>query len=288
MTMESTPALELRGVCREFDDFALRDVNFTLPAGCILGMVGENGAGKTTTIRLIMNTLRRDAGEIRVLGQDNTAPAFQALKQDIGVVLDEACFPEMLNARQIGRVMAKIYENWDDALYQSYLERFSLPEKKVFKDYSRGMKMKLAIATALAHRPRLLILDEPTSGLDPVVRDEIVTLFEDFSRDEDHSILISSHITSDLEKLCDYIAFLHKGRLRFFEEKDRLLEEYAIVRCTAEQLSDLPEEAVLGREIGKYGARALVRRTEVASVFTPERPTLEDIILFLSKEDGRV
>jgi ABC-2 type transport system ATP-binding protein len=276
-------AVELRDVSRSFGDFALRDVSFSLPRGCILGLVGENGAGKSTTIRLIMNTLRRDAGTITVLGQDNTAPAFRDVKEDIGVVLDEAYFPEVLTVRQVERIMAGTYRRWDSALFAGYLQRFGLPEKKAFRDFSRGMKMKLAIAVALSHSPRLLLLDEATSGLDPMIRDDILDLFAEFTRDEDHSILISSHILSDLEKLCDYIAFLHQGQLLFCEEKDRLLEEYGLVTCTEAQLEELPEDAVLGIRRSPYGAKALVRRSGVSGAFAAERCSIEDIILYLAK-----
>jgi ABC-2 type transport system ATP-binding protein len=276
-------AVELRDVSRSFGDFALRDVSFSLPRGCILGLVGENGAGKSTTIRLIMNTLRRDAGTITVLGQDNTAPAFRDVKEDIGVVLDEAYFPEVLTVRQVERIMAGTYRRWDSALFAGFLQRFGLPEKKAFRDFSRGMKMKLAIAVALSHSPRLLLLDEATSGLDPMIRDDILDLFAEFTRDEDHSILISSHILSDLEKLCDYIAFLHQGQLLFCEEKDRLLEEYGLVTCTEAQLEELPEDAVLGIRRSPYGAKALVRRSGVSGAFAAERCSIEDIILYLAK-----
>ena len=283
----STNAIELHGVRKHFDGFDLQDITFALPKGCILGLVGENGAGKSTTIRLIMNAMARDGGEITVLGCDNTDPAFRAVKEDIGVVLDEACFPSVLNAKQIGKTMAGIYARWDDALYQSYLKRFNLPEKKKVKDFSRGMKMKLAIAAALSHHPRLLILDEATSGLDPIVRDEILEMFSEFTRNPDHSILISSHIVSDLEKLCDYIAFIHGGRLLFCEEKDALLEKYGVVTCTRDQLADLPEDAVVSIRTNEYGAQALVVKNAVSAAFAPERPLMEDIILFMVKGGNR-
>ena len=284
----STNAIELRGVSRRFDGFALQNVSFTLPKGCILGLVGENGAGKSTTIKLIMNVLQPDSGEITVLGSSNTAAEFSNLKQDIGVVLDEATFPAVLNAKQLGKVMAGIYSRWDGALYRSYLQRFGLPEKKKFKDFSRGMKMKLAIAAALSHHPRLLILDEATSGLDPIVRDEILEIFSEFTRDPEHAVLISSHIVSDLEKLCDYIAFLHGGELLFCQEKDALLEKYGIVACTHEQLADLPKDAVISLRANQYGIQALVERSAVSSVFAQEKPTMEDIILFMVKGEKPV
>ena len=195
---------------------------------------------------------------------DAASPEFRAVKEDVGVVLDEAYYPETLTAVQVGKVMAGTYRRWEQGTYEGFLRRFGLPEKKPFKDFSRGMKMKLAIAVALSHQPKLLILDEATSGLDPIVRDEVLEIFNEFTREEDHSILISSHILSDLEKLCDYIAFLHQGRLLFCDEKDQLLEAYGIFTGTAEQLESLREEAVMGREASGYGGvRALVRRDEV-------------------------
>ena len=277
-------ALELRNVSRSFSDFHLGEISFDLPSGTILGLVGENGAGKSTTIRLIMDALRPDGGTIRVLGMDNRDPGFRQLKEDIGVVLDEAYFPESLNAAQVGKVMAATYSRWDQGLYESYLTRFNLPEKKPFKDFSRGMRMKLAIAVALSHQPRLLILDEATSGLDPIVRDEVLDIFNEFTREEDHSILLSSHIVSDLEKICDYIAFLHKGKLVLFEEKDQLLERYGLFTGSAEELEALTPEAVVAREGNRYGGvQALVKRELAPAGMRLEQPTVEDIILSLVK-----
>ena len=276
-------AIEIRSLRKEYPGFLLDDISFDLPSGSIVGLVGENGAGKSTTIKLIMNAIRKDGGSVKVLGTDNESPDFSQLKNDIGVVLDDAYFPETLSAVNVGKVMANTYRNWDAAEYRRLLDWFSLPDKKAFVEYSRGMKMKLAIAVALSHRPRLLILDEATSGLDPMVRDEVIDVFNDFTREEDHSILLSSHIVSDLEKICDYVAFIHKGRLLLMEEKDRLLDQYMVARMPEEQLADLPEEAVVGVKKGNYGAEALVRRELVSPAFPLERTTLEEIILFLAK-----
>ena len=280
----SDNALELWHVSRRLGDFELRDVNLTLPKGCILGLVGENGAGKSTTIRLLTGELWPDSGTVSVLDAEPGSPDFRSVKERLGVVLDDAWFPEILNARQVGTMMAMTYESWDAELYESYLARFALPREKNFKDYSRGMRMKLAIAVALSHSPRLLVLDEATAGLDPIVRDEVLELFNEFTREEDHSILISSHILSDLEKLCDYIAFLHQGRLLFCDEKDRLLEEYGIFVGTADQVNSLQDGAVVARENSSFGGvRCLVKRALVPAGWALERPTVEDIVLFLVK-----
>ena len=276
--------IELSHIQKSFGDFAIRDLNLTVPAGTICGLVGENGAGKSTTIRLLMGALRPDAGAARVLGADVSSPEFLQVKEDVGVVLDEAYFPESLNAVQVGKIMAATYRRWDQAAYDGCLKRFDLPGNKQFKDFSRGMRMQLASAVALSHQPKLLVLDEATAGLDPIVRDEILDIFNEFTREEDHSILISSHILSDLEKLCDYIAFLHKGQLLFCEEKDRLLEEHGIFEGSRENLDCLLPEAIVAREENRYGGvRALVKRELAPAGFHLEKPTVEDIVLFLVK-----
>ena len=277
-------AIELSHINKSFGDFAIRDLNLTVPSGTICGLVGENGAGKSTTIRLLMGALRPDSGTASVLGTDVSSPEFREVKEDVGVVLDEAYFPESLNAVQVGKIMAATYRRWDQKLYDGYLKRFDLPPSKQFKDFSRGMRMKLAIAVALSHQPKLLVLDEATAGLDPIVRDEVLDIFNEFTREEDHSILISSHILSDLEKLCDYIAFIHQGNLLFCEEKDRLLEEYGIFTDSAEQLECLLPEAIVAREPNGYGGvRALIRRDLAPAGFQLEKPSVEDIVLFLVK-----
>ena len=284
----SDNALELWHVSRRLGDFELRDVNLTLPKGCILGLVGENGAGKSTTIRLLTRELWPDSGTVSVLDAEPGSPDFRSVKERLGVVLDDAWFPEILNARQVGTMMAMTYESWDAELYESYLARFALPREKNFKDYSRGMRMKLAIAVALAHRPEVLLLDEATAGLDPIVRDEVLEIFREFSEAEDHAILISSHILSDLEKLCDYIAFLHQGKLLFCQEKDRLLETYGLFVGTRQQAEELAEDAVLAREDSGFGGvRAIVRRDAVPACLPLEKPTVEDIILAMVRKEQK-
>ena len=284
----SDNALELWHVSRRLGDFELRDVNLTLPKGCILGLVGENGAGKSTTIRLLTGELWPDSGTVSVLDAEPGSPDFRSVKERLGVVLDDAWFPEILNARQVGTMMAMTYESWDAELYESYLARFALPREKNFKDYSRGMRRKLAIAVALAHRPEVLLLDEATAGLDPIVRDEVLEIFREFSEAEDHAILISSHILSDLEKLCDYIAFLHQGKLLFCQEKDRLLETSGLFVGTRQQAEELAEDAVLAREDSGFGGvRAIVRRDAVPACLPLEKPTVEDIILAMVRKEQK-
>ena len=226
-------AIELSHVGKRYGDFALEDVNLTLAQGCILGLVGENGAGKSTMIRMILGACRPDSGTVTTLGCDTAnADALADVRQDVGVVLDEACLPDELTAAQTGRFFSGIYKNWDAAAFDAYVKRFDLPPAKRVKEYSRGTKMKLAIAVAMSHDAKLLVLDEATGGLDPIVRDEILDVFNEFTRDETHAILISSHIVSDLEKICDYTAFLHKGRLLLVEEKDALMDKYAVLQLT--------------------------------------------------------
>lgn len=278
-------AIEVKNITKSYSDFTLDHINFVLPTGTIMGLVGENGAGKSTTIQLIMNALKADSGSISVLGKSNQSSEFSLLKQDIGIVLDEFHFPELLNAHDLNLILKHTYKNWDENMYNSYLKKFSLSYSKPFKEYSRGMKMKLSLASALSHHPKLLLLDEATGGLDPMARDEILDMLNEFTRKEDHSILISSHIMSDLEKICDYITFLHKGKLVISEEKDELLNKYAIVKLSDEDFIDLPETAIVKKQKTFYGYDVLIIRDLVNNVFPQEHTTLEDIILFLAKED---
>lgn len=279
-------AIEIRGLTKHYRDFSLQGLDLELPMGCVLGLVGENGAGKSTTIRLIMDAAERDGGEIRVLGVDNRSKEFLRVKDEIGVVLDETCVPEFLTAGQMGKIMADTYREWDQSAYDGWLERFGLPrDKKKFKEYSRGMTMKLGIAVALSHNARLLLLDEATSGLDPMVREELLDVFADFAAREDRAVLLSSHIVSDLEKICDYIAFLHEGRLVLCEEKDVLLERYGLLKCGREELEAVDPAAIHGKRVGAYGVEALVERDKAPRNLLVERATLEDIILYLVKEE---
>ena len=294
-------ALELQNVSKSFKGFEMKDMTFSLPEGCILGLVGKNGAGKSTTIRLIMDMIHKDNGTIYVLGK-NIEEDFTETKQDIGVVLDEPSFPEYVTADQMNNIMKNIYRNWDEKRYYELIDQFELPKwKKQFKNYSKGMKkfkiptkktigafskgmkMKLAIAVALSHHAKLLILDEPTSGLDPFMRDEILDILYEFTREEDQSVLISSHIISDLERLCDYIAYIDQGSLKLYEEKDCLIEQYGILKCSKEELKEFDEQAVKGVRENPYGVEALVDRSKMPKDYETDMATLEEIIVFLSK-----
>lgn len=276
-------AIELNGLTKTYKAFQLGPIDLTLPMGTIMGLVGENGAGKSTTLKAILDLAKPTAGEISVLGQ-SVPNAYPALKEEIGVVLDALPFPGYLNAAEVGDLMASAFKAWDSQVYDSYLAKLHLPQTQTIKEYSRGMTMKLALAAALSHHPKLLILDEATSGLDPMVRQEILDILYDFC-DEDHAILISSHIVSDLEKICDYIAFLHEGKLLLVDEKDRLLEQYGLLKCSKEQLDELAEGTVLSSRVYNYGAEALVRRDLVPAGFTVDRITLEELIVALARRD---
>jgi len=276
-------ALEIKNLTKAYPGFTLDNLNLTLPSGCIMGLIGENGAGKSTTIKLILDMIHKDSGSIIILGKDNT-DSIELTKEDIGVVMDEVGIPECLTVKQVGNVMRHTFRNWDDAEYARLVQKLALPDKKQFKAFSRGMKMKLGIAIALSHNAKLLILDEATSGLDPVVRDEVVEMFSDFTRDENHSILISSHIVSDLEKLCDYVAFLHKGKLLLCEEKDQLLAEYGLIHCTSEEIQNLPAEAIKYKKENPYGIEAMVLRSAVPAGVNVSPISIEELFVFMVKE----
>ena len=274
-------AIEINGLTKEYKDFKLDNITLKLPSGCIMGLVGENGAGKSTTIKLILGMIKKQSGSVTVLGKDNSVMD----KDDIGIVLDEVGIPDCLNAVQVGKIMKNIYKKWDSAVYEGYLNRLSVPANKKFKDFSKGMKMKLGLAVALSHDPKLLILDEATSGLDPVVRDDLLDIFAEFTRNEEHSILISSHIVSDLEKICDYIAFINKGRLMLCEEKDALYEQFGVIHCSKDDFDHIPHDAVKGKKITPYGVDAIVRRDAVPNNADIRSVSIEELFVFMVKEE---
>ena len=280
--------IEIQGLCKHYKDFTLDHIDLTVPAGQIVGLIGENGAGKTTTLKALLGVIHPDGGTIRLLGGD---PGDPAVRSQVGVVFEDSYFYGGLTPRQIGRVMAGIHPAWDESLFQDYCRRFDLEGNKPVKDFSRGMRMKMSLATALSHRPRLLVMDEATSGLDPVVRGEMLDLFLEFIQDEGRGILMSSHITGDLERIADQIAYIHRGKLLFQQDKDLLLEDMAILRCGAKDIDALPENLVVARRGGAYGAAALVRHPQNVRRLLPEavldRADIDEIMQFISGGDKR-
>lgn len=274
-------AIELRGVTKRFSDFTLGPIDLAIPKGSIVGYIGQNGAGKSTTLKLILGLLTADAGEITVLGEKNPKDAY--VKDRLGVVFDDLHVPEELTVTDIEAFCRRVYMAWDRDEFMDHIARFALPKKKAVKDFSRGMRMKLSLAIALSHGAELLLLDEATSGLDPIVRDEILDELMDFMQDEMHTILMSSHITSDLEKVADYIAFIDHGKLLFFSPKDELVETYGLVSLSNEEMDALDPRAVVGARSHAFGKEALVVRNLVPSDLRVEKPSIEDIMIYLSK-----
>lgn len=276
--------LEIKNLSKSYEQFLLKNINLELPRGSIMGFIGENGAGKSTTIKLILNVIARDSGEIEIFGKDSLEDESE-LKEDIGVVYDECNFPETLTAANVNTIMKHIYHNWNERAFKQYLREFSLPEKKEIRSFSRGMKMKLTIAAAMSHKAKLLILDEPTSGLDPIIRDEILDIFLDFIQNEEHSIFISTHITSDIEKIADYIAFIHQGELMFIKSKDELRDTYGVLKCGVSEFDTLDREYVVGYRKNKFGVEALVDRRGFGDRYVVDNATIEDIMLFTIRGD---
>lgn len=280
--------LEVEALTKRYkaSDFTLRDVSFALPYGSIMGFIGENGAGKTTAINCILNTVRRDSGAVRLFGREMTDES-TAIREDLGVVFDAGNFSGQLTPKRLSQVMRGVFSRWDDALYHNYLQKFRLPASKAIKTFSRGMSMKLSIAAALSHHPKLLILDEATSGLDPIVRDEILDVFLDFIQDEGRSILLSSHITSDLEKIADYITVIHDGKIILTAKKDDLIYNYAVARCKAEQYAQVEPADVIAHRRRDYQIDVLLRDKKQAwrkyKGMVVDDVSLDDILLLLVK-----
>ena len=279
-------ALILNNVTKTYDSFQLKDISFTLPEGSIMGLIGENGAGKSTIINCILNLTKRDQGDIKVLGQ--TAKHLNLkIREDIGVVFDVSDFYDSFNLLQVENILKEIYKQWDSETFKKYKKQFSLPDKKRIKDFSRGMKMKTSIAIALSHRPQLLILDEATSGLDPIMRDEILDVFMEFVQDEHHSILISSHISTDLEKVADYITFVHEGRLILSSSKDELIYQYGIMKCRDNDFNNISKEDIIRYRRQPYETDILVKDRETMArkypkcIVDPAR--LDDIMMLYVK-----
>ena len=273
--------IRIQNLTKRFEGFALEGVSFAVPRGAVVGFIGENGAGKSTTIKSILGLIRPDGGSVEVFGKD-VGSLTKEERGRLGAVLGDGKLPENLTAKDLDGVFRHIFARWDAAAFFAYLDRFALPRGKKIKDFSRGMRQKFALAVALSHGADVLVLDEPTAGLDPVARDEILDILYDFMQDERRSVLISSHIVSDLEKLCDYIAFIHRGRLVFFEEKDSLYEKYAVLRAPLETLRSCAD-AVVAVHRGEFGAGALVLRAKLPAGIPVERAGIEDIMLYFAR-----
>lgn len=281
-------ALEVEHLQKNYSDFTLNDITFSVPNGCIMGLIGENGAGKSTTFKGILNLINLDGGKVSYWGQPLSP---QEGKEDIGVVFDQLNFYETLTPKQIGNIGAAAYKRWNQAQYNRYLKQFSLPVDKELKTFSRGMQVKQCLAIALSHHPKLLILDEATSGLDPIMRDEILDIFLDFVQDENHSILISSHITSDLEKIADYITFIHQGNIIFSENKDTLIYNYGILRCGSDTFSGLDSSDILAYRKMDYQWEVLVKDKKIAASkykdAVIDRATIDEIMLLYVKGERK-
>ena len=275
--------IEMKSVTKHYKSFTLDKINLVLPGGCIMGLIGENGAGKSTIIRLLLGLSQPDGGNITLLGYEGKE-SYMA-KEDIGFVPDGSGFNQNYKLRHVNNIMKCAYSNWNSEAFFSLAKRLGVPDNKKISKMSQGMRMKLGFAVALSHDAKLLILDEATNGLDPVARDEVIDILYDFTKDEEHSVLVSSHIVSDLEKLCDYIAFLHKGKLLMCEEKDRLYDEYRLLHCTSEQLAKIDETAIIGKRENQYGAEAVIRREAAPKGMALSPIDIETLFIFMVKED---
>ena len=278
--------LEVKNLCKKYKGFELQNVNITLPKGMIMGFIGENGAGKTTTIKAILDIIRDYTGEIKLFGLDNRKDD-KKIKENIGAVLDDMFFPEILTPNDINIIMKDIYKNWDSKLYFKYLTDFALPSNKAIKTLSKGMRKKLEIATAISHHPQLLILDEPTAGLDPVARNEVIDLFQSFIQNEECSIFLSSHITTDLEHIADYITFINNGNIILSKTREELLEDYGIVKCSKEEFEKIDKKDFIQYKKSKYEYEVLVENRKSFSkkyaINTIDKITLEELMVLMIK-----
>ena len=278
--------LEVKNLCKKYKGFELQNVNITLPKGMIMGFIGENGAGKTTTIKAILDIIRDYTGEIKLFGLDNRKDD-KKIKENIGAVLDDMFFPEILTPNDINIIMKDIYKNWDSKLYFKYLTDFALPNNKAIKTLSKGMRKKLEIATAISHHPKLLILDEPTAGLDPVARNEVIDLFQSFIQNEECSIFLSSHITTDLEHIADYITFINNGNIILSKTREELLEDYGIVKCSKEEFEKIDKKDFIQYKKSKYEYEILIEDRKVFSkkydIDTIDKITLEELMVLMIK-----
>ena len=283
-------AIEIKGITKKYDGFTLDNVSFDVPKGSIMGFIGQNGAGKSTTIRSLLNIIPVSSGEIKLLGLDHIKDE-KEIKERIAVVFDELPFHDVFNAKDMSRIFEGIYPKWNRNEYMRYLERFELPRKKKIGEFSKGMKMKLQIACALSHEAELIVMDEPTSGLDPVVRDEILRIFMEYLEDGERSILMSSHITSDLEKIADSVTFIDKGKILLSGYKDEILETHGVIKCSKEQLAEIDSADIVSARINAFGAEVMVSDREAAgykySGLMLDPTTLEEIMLYYVNRDKK-
>lgn len=289
MTMTNILTLENVNKKYEKSNFSIRNISFSLPEGSILGFIGENGSGKSTTMNCILNVLRKDSGKIEIFGKEMSDEDTD-IRENIGVVYDSNNFPEHLTAEQLADIFEKIYSKWDNACFEEYMQRFSLPKSQKIKTYSRGMSMKLAIAVALSHESKLLILDEPTSGLDPIMRDEILDVLLEFVKQENHSILLSSHITSDLEKIADYIVFIHDGEIILNKTKDELIYEYGVIRCSENDFVSIATDDILSYMKKDYQIDVLVSDRKLMKKkyknLIVDNVSLDEMMLLMVRGEG--
>ena len=275
--------IEINGLSKRYQKFALDNVTLNVPMGSVMGFIGANGAGKSTTIKAILGLYKRDGGEVKVLGEDSEKMSNET-REKIGVVFDTMPFPKNLTVTMLDKVFSGIYKSWDSEKFFAYITRFELPLKKKLSGFSRGMEMRLSIAAALSHNPSLLVLDEPTGGLDPVMRSEILDIFLEFMQDETHSILMSTHITSDLEHIADYICFINKGKIVFTEERNEMLEKYRIMKCTEEDLLQVDKADIIGMRKGRFCSEVLTMNADKYPGMVADAPTIEEIMVYYVKE----
>ncbi|WHH58208.1 ABC transporter ATP-binding protein [Petroclostridium sp. X23] len=288
----TAPILEVKNLRKQFEDFQLKDIDIALECGYIMGFIGPNGAGKSTTIKLILNLLKKNKGEIKIFGMDHIKDE-QEVKNRIGFVLDENFFYEELTVAEMKRVIAPLYTAWDHDAFNRYIRDFNVPSAKKIKDLSKGMKMKFSLAVALSHHADLLIMDEPTSGLDPVIRSELLQILSEFIQDDHKGVLFSTHITSDLDKIADYVTMIHDGEIVFSLEKDVLLDNYGLVKGPKGVLEEDMKKHFIGIRENQFGFEGLVtdrKKTKKAlgEKVMIEKPTLEDIMLYYTRRDKNV
>ena len=278
--------LEINNITKDYKKFKIDNISFNLPKGYIMGFIGANGAGKTTTIKLILNMIKRDSGEIKVFGLDNIREE-ERIKDQIGVVFDECYYLEDWTLNDVEKAVSMFYKNWNSSIYEKYLKEFNLARDKKVKDLSRGMRMKLMIAVAFSHEAKLLILDEPTSGLDPVARDEFLDILRDYIEDEEKSVIFSSHITSDIEKIADYITYINNGKIIFTGEKDEFLEKYCIIKGGKEDITESQKKEIIGLRMHSTGFEGLIELKKAvgfSSKVIIEKASLDEIMIYMNKE----